>query len=128
MNVNHILHIHNADTIKTLQDFLAAWWLRVELDAMLAPVELPDHSGVAAQLLTRPDELEHVNPFAPVMLNNTASLVQGFVREHPHSHLAVLLRPCELRAMIELRKRHRVCYQSAAGGNLHESLVVMSVD
>jgi formate dehydrogenase subunit beta len=128
VNVNHILHIRNADTVKTLQDFLAAWWLRVELDAMLAPVELPDHSGVSAQLITRPDELEHVNPFAPVMLNNTASLIQGFVEEHPHSHLAVLLRPCELRAMIELRKRHRVCYQSVAGGNPHENLVVMSVD
>jgi ferredoxin len=50
------------------------------------------------------------------------------VQDHPHSHLAVLMRPCELRAMVELRKRHRVCYQSIAGGNPHEGLVVMSVD
>ena len=128
MNVNRILHIRNEDTVKTLQGFLATWWMRVELDAMLAPVELPDHSGVSAQLITRPDDLDHVNPFAPVMLNNTASLVQGFVQEHPHSHLAVLLRPCELRALVELRKRHRVCYQSVSGGNDRESLVVMSVD
>src|SRR5512146_2289688 len=128
MNVNRTLHIRNADTVKTLQQFLAAWWMRVELDAMLAPVELPDHSGVSAQIVTRPDELDHVNPFAPVMLNNTAPLVQGFVQDHPHSHLAVLLRPCELRAMIELRKRHRVYYQSVSGGNDRESLIVISAD
>lgn len=128
MNVNRILHVRNHDTIKTLQDFLAAWWVQVELDAMLAPVELPDHSGVSAQLVTCPEDLKHVNPFAPIMLNNTASMVQNFVDQHPHSHLAVLLRPCELRAMVELRKRHRVCYQSVSGGNERESLVVISAD
>jgi CO dehydrogenase/acetyl-CoA synthase alpha subunit len=40
----------------------------------------------------------------------------------------VILRPCELRAMIELRKRHRVCYQQVYGGNDLESLVVIGVD
>lgn len=128
MNVNRILHVRDHDTIKTVQNFLTAWWMTVELDAMLAPVESADHSRVSAQIITQPGDLDHVNPFAPVMLNNTASLVQDFVQEHPRSHLAVLLRPCELRAMVELRKRHRICYQSVAGGNDRESLVVLSVD
>jgi len=128
MNVNRILHVHDGNTVKTLQDFLAAWWSRVELDAMLAPIEVPDQIGVTPQVITQPADLLNLNPFAPVMLNNTASMIQGFIEDHPHSHLAVMLRPCELRAFVELRKRHRVCYQSVAGGNERESLVVISMD
>lgn len=128
MNVNRILHVYDENTVKTLQDFLAAWWQQVGLDAMLAPVELPDHSAVSPQVLMEPAELSNVNPFAPVMLANTATMIQDFVRDHPNQHLAVILRPCELRAMIELRKRHRICYQSVYGGNDLESLVVIGVD
>lgn len=128
MNVNHILHVQEKNPIKTVQDFLAAWWGRVELDAMLAPVELPDHAGVSPRVISQPADLSRVNPFAPVMLNNCACMIQNFIEDHPHSHLAVLLRPCELRALMELRKRHRVYYQSVASGNDRESLVLISVD
>ena len=128
MNVNRILHVRDQNTVKTFADFLAAWWGRVELDAMLAPVETPDQMGVSAQVITQPAELAKVNPFAPVMFNNTAAMIHDFVEDHPHSHLAVIVRPCELRALVELRKRHRVCYQSVASGNDRECLVVISVD
>lgn len=128
MNVNHVLHVRDQNTVKTLQDFLGAWWARVELDAMLAPVETADHTGVAPQVISNPADLKNVNPFAPVMLSNTASMIEDFVKDNPTSHLAVILRPCELRALVELRKRHRVCYQSVSSGNDRESLVVISVD
>jgi len=128
MNVNRILHVRDDDTVKTIQDFLAAWWAQVALDAMLAPVELPDRSAVSPQVITEPAELSKVNPFAPIMLANTATMIQDFVRDHPNQHLAVILRPCELRAMIELRKRHRICYQQVYAGNDQESLVIIGVD
>jgi len=128
MNVNHILHLQNGDAIQTLRNFLSAWWLRVELDAMLAPVELPNHAGVIAKAIEHPDGLSEVNPFAPVMLGNAASMVEIFVRDHPRSHLAVMLRPCELRALVELKKRNRVHYIPGSNGSHHERLVVFSVD
>lgn len=128
MNVNRIVQIRNGDAVKTFQDFLAAWWRRVELDAMLAPVELPDHAGVSAQQISRPADLSKVNPFAPIMFNNSASVVEEFVRDHPRSHLAVILRPCELRALIELKKRHRVHYHPASSRTDSESLVIIGVD
>jgi formate dehydrogenase subunit beta len=95
---------------------------------MLAPVELRDRSAVSPQVISDPAQLAKVNPFAPVMLVNTATVIQDFVRDHPNQQLAVILRPCELRAMIELRKRHRVYYQPVYGGNETESLIVISVD
>lgn len=104
------------------------WWRQVGLDAMLAPVGASDSDGVSAQVITQAADLAHVNPFAPIMINNTASLVQGFIEDHPHSHLAVILRPCELRALVELRKRHRVRYQPVVAGDDRESLVVIGVD
>jgi formate dehydrogenase subunit beta len=95
---------------------------------MLAPVQLHDHNVVSPQVISDPAELSKVNPFAPVMLANTATMIQDFVRDHPTQHLAVILRPCELRAMIELRKRHRICYQPVYAGNDLESLAVIGVD
>ena len=117
MNVNHVLHVREENAIKTLQDFLARWWEQLELDAMLAPVETADHGITAPQVISQPADLTKVNPFAPVMLSNTAAMVQEFINENPTSHLAVIVRPCELRAMVELRKRHRVRYQSVSSGN-----------
>jgi formate dehydrogenase subunit beta len=128
MNVNRILHVHDGNTVKTFQDFMMKWWGHVGIDAMLAPVEASGYAGVSAQVITQATDLAHVNPFAPIMLNNTASLIQGFIEDHPHSHLAVIVRPCELRAMVELRKRHRVRFQPVAAGDDRESLVVISVD
>jgi formate dehydrogenase subunit beta len=128
MNVNRILQIHDGDALKTLQEFLLKWWMRIELDAMLAPIELPDHSGVVPQIIERPDDLGTVNPFAPVMLTNAASMVADFVKDYPKGHLAVMLRPCELRALVELRKRNRVHFRAAATSHAHESLVILGVD
>ena len=128
MNVNRILHVQDGNTVKSLQHFLATWWKQVELDAMLAPVETSDHGVAAPQVITHPADLARVNPFTPVMLSNTAPLIQNFVEDHPHSQLAVILRPCELRAMVELRKRHRVNYEAVSAGRGRERLVVIGVD
>ncbi len=128
MNVNRILLIRDGDLVKTFQHFLAAWWRRIELDALLAPVELPDHAGVSTQLISNPSDLSRVNPFLPVMLNNSASLVEGFIRDHPRSHLAVILRPCELRALVELQKRNQIHLRRESPARKGESLVTISVD
>lgn len=128
MNVNRIVHVRNDSALKTLQEFLAAWWARIELDAMLAPVQSPERIGVVPTVVSHPADLSSVNPFAPVMLSNSAHVIQNFLEDHPHSHLAVLVRPCELRALIELRKRNRIWYHSIASGNFDENLVLISVD
>src|SRR5574339_397599 len=124
MNVNRIVHVRNDSALKTLQEFLTAWWARIELDAMLAPVQSPERIGVVPTVVSHPADLSSVNPFAPVMLSNSAHVIQNFLEDHQHSHLAVLVRPCELRALIELRKRNRIWYHSIASGNFDENLVL----
>lgn len=47
MNVNRVLYVRNNDALRTFQDFLAAWWERLELDAMLVPLEIPNVNAVS---------------------------------------------------------------------------------
>lgn len=121
MNVNRVLEVRNGDAVRSVRDFLGAWWEHYHPDALLAPVEGAGVRGIAMKLIEDPGELSQVNPFTPLMSGNSAS--QGFrlSQEHPGGHMAVLLRPCELRALVELRKRQR-------RGSRPNNTVVIAVD
>ncbi len=114
MNVNRILRVKHGNAVTTLQEFLTAWWRQYQLEALLAPAELSDHSGVAARVIQDPKKLSAVNPFAPVMLSNAASVLNQFVQRHRGARLAAILRPCELRALVELQKRGRLSFDLRA--------------
>jgi formate dehydrogenase subunit beta len=105
MNVTRRLEVANHNPVGAVREFLAAWWREAELDALLAPVELADGKSIKTQVIDDPAGLAAVNPFAPVMLSNSATLVSKFSRDYPEGRLAAMLRPCELRALVELRKR-----------------------
>jgi len=105
MIVNRVLEVRDRSAVKTLQAFLADWWDQYHLDALYAPVESGDRRGVTMQLIEDPVDLKGVNPFAPVMLGNSATTADRLIQEHQYEHLAVMLRPCELRAFVELQKR-----------------------
>lgn len=108
MNVNRIVQVSNHDPVRALQDFLAAWWERYGLGALLAPVERADYPGVEVLSIEESAALSRVNPFIPLLQGNSAGAVEAFVRSHPGKRLAVLLRPCELRSLVELQKRGRL--------------------
>lgn len=117
MNVNRLLCIDNQDALHAVREFLANWWLQVGLDAMLAPVELADDASIMPQVIEDPSGLVAVNPYAPIMSCNTACLIEDFIQSHPASRLAVMLRPCEFRAWVELQKRHHINLNPAATGS-----------
>ena len=112
MNVNRMINVHDGDTVDALREFLAVWWKQYKLDAMLAPVELSDRSGVDAQVIEDPQGLASVNPFAPVMFSNAAAMTVQFIQDHPRAKLAAMLRPCELRTFVELQKMSRTFFDS----------------
>jgi formate dehydrogenase subunit beta len=128
MNINRVLLIQEDDPVNTLRNFLAAWWLEAELDAMIAPVELPDHAGVSPQVIENPNGLADVNPFIPVMSCNAAPIVEDYILAHPSTHLAVIMRPCELRALVELEKRHTGTQHPHPEADPRKNLVVIGMD
>lgn len=75
------------------------------VDAVLVPLELPSKENVVQSLVTQPDALGAANPLAPVLPVNTANIVSKMTRmASSQKKVAVVARPCELRALVELVK------------------------
>ena len=75
------------------------------LDALLVPVATGDGRTFHHALVTDPDALEGADPFAPVMPVSGATAVSRLTKlEAPSGRVAVVLRPCEVAAAIELHK------------------------
>ncbi len=121
MKVNHVLEVQNSDALATVREFLSAWWENYRPETLLAPVEQDDSPGVSIQVVKDSADLNRVNPFAPFMPCNSASIAHQLLQENAGKRMAVILRPCELRTYVELQKRQR-------RGARHENAVIISVD
>ena len=100
-----ILEIKEGKLVKSVRAFLKNLLEKKCLDALLVLLELPAEGRVAMTLVTDPDMLKHANPLAPVMMRNTAQIVSEMTRVSPSKRkIGVVLRPCELRALVELVK------------------------
>jgi formate dehydrogenase subunit beta len=90
-------------TLKTIQGLLRQLLEKGTVDALLVPMRLPV-GGVAPMLVTDPAALQQADPLAPVLPINAARAVANLtVREHKEK-LGVVLRSCEIRALVELVK------------------------
>ena len=105
MKKTAILPVVNGEVLEAIRAFLASLLQRKLVDALLVPLELPTGDNVVPTIVTNPDRLQAANPIAPVMPFNSARLVSNITTVSPSpSKLGVVLRPCELRALIELVK------------------------
>ena len=73
-------------------------------DALLVPQHLPMKNAVMPTLVTDPAKMNGVDPLAPVFPINAAKVVSKLTKRPTGSRVAVVLRPCEIRAFIELVK------------------------
>ena len=96
--------IKDQDTLAALQNFLKSILNREDIGAILAPQALPMKRMVMPALVTDPALLDSIDPLAPVFPMNSAKVVSKLSRKPMGSTVAVVLRPCEIRAFIELLK------------------------
>ena len=94
----------NGDPIDALQGFLGAVWQEAGLQTMLVPAESSSHKPGIPVLIDEPNDLTKVNPFKPVMSLNAARQIPALKSAKQGSTMAALLRPCEMRALIEMVK------------------------
>jgi len=87
-----------------VQNFLKSVLESEGINAILAPQHLPMKDVVMPSLISDPARLEGVDPFAPVFPLNAARVVSRLTRKPIGGKIAVLLRPCEIRAFVELIK------------------------
>jgi len=111
--MNTVINI-DTDVLAALRIFLRSLLENDAIGSILVPLETK-FGTVIPTLVTDPDQLEFANPLAPVMPLNSAravsAITHGKISTQDGDHLTrinhrigVVLRPCEIRALIELIK------------------------
>ncbi len=98
-----ILPVENGETLKALQGFLKKLLETGTLDVLLVPMRTPGGAIVPA-LVSNPELLSQADPLAPVLPVNSATLAGKLSSKEAGSKVGVVLRACELRALVELVK------------------------
>jgi formate dehydrogenase (coenzyme F420) beta subunit len=98
------IEVKDNDIVDSLQIFLKSLLRQPQIDAMLVPQHLPMKNMIMPTLVTDPEALEGADPLAPSFPLNAAKLVSRLTRKSSGAKIAAVLRPCEIRAFIELVK------------------------
>ena len=100
-----ILAVKDGQLRQSINTFLQDLLSKKVVEAILAPLAHPAGNNVVQSLVTAPEYLEQADVLAPVLPVNSARIVSAMTRLAPVSKkTAVVMKPCELRALIELVK------------------------
>jgi len=114
-----ILKVDAKNPEAEIRGLFAKWLKENRLSAILTPAYSASGTATMA-LVSNPDKLAEAAPLMPAMGVNSASIVADIAREpSPNAKVGLFLRPCELRAVVELMKLKQV---------LPDSLVLIGVD
>jgi len=114
-----ILKVTNQDPEAMLRDLLAAWLRQHKLTGVLAPA-YSSRGAATVALVSDPNKMADVMPLQPAMAVNAASIVSDIAgRPGSDAKVGLLLRSCEMRAVVELAKLRQVHL---------EGLVLIGVD
>ncbi|MBE9507123.1 MAG: 4Fe-4S dicluster domain-containing protein [Chloroflexi bacterium] len=98
-----VIPVENNDTLAAVRGFLKRLLEAEIVDALLVPMETPT-GAITPALVADTDLLDAANPLAPVMGLNAARVAGRVSVREPRARIGVVLRPCELRALVELVK------------------------
>jgi formate dehydrogenase subunit beta len=98
------INVKDDDLLITLRDFFRSILQLEDISAILVPQHLPGKNVVMPTLVTDPKQLNSTDPLAPFFPFNGAKIVSRLTRKPLGAKVAVLLRPCEIRAFVELVK------------------------
>jgi formate dehydrogenase subunit beta len=92
---------------KKLSPFFKGMLENGAVDAVLVPMAQPK-KGVRLTLVTSADHTASVDPFAPVAAVSGAKIASSLTARPSGRKVAMVLRPCEIRAVVELAKLKQV--------------------
>lgn len=104
MQDGYIIEVRDGDLRAAIRGFLESILARDSIHALLTPARLPDRNLVSPVLFSDPRHLTHADPLSPAFPLNGARLVSRLTRQSTGGPIAVVLRPCEIRAFSELVK------------------------
>ncbi|NVL92236.1 MAG: formate dehydrogenase, partial [Desulfobacterales bacterium] len=94
----------DGDMLKAVRKLLTMLLKQRIVDFLLVPQEISHGRSLVQTLVKDPTHLDRANPFSPVMPMNSATIVSQLTADKPGKKLGVVLKPCEIRALIELTK------------------------
>ena len=117
--IEKVLKIENGDIIGACNDLLKSFLESKKVDALLVPQEVPSKKASFHVLISDPRQL-HANVFAPVLPVSSAAILSKITKlRAAEKTIGVVMRPCQIRALIELVKLNQA--------NL-ENIVIIGVD
>jgi formate dehydrogenase subunit beta len=103
MDTQWYLETHG-DPLGKVRDFISSIWLETGMQGLLVTMNGGSDGRETPRFVTDFASLSEINPFKPLMEVNAARLIPGLLAEHPDAPLGALLRPCEIRALIEMTR------------------------
>ena len=104
MAITSKIEVQEKHLLGSLQDFFKNLLETEEIQALLVPQHLPMKNMVMPTLVTDSNHLNGVDPLAPAFPMNAAKIVSRLTRKPMGGKVAAVLRPCEIRAFVELVK------------------------
>jgi formate dehydrogenase subunit beta len=103
MKSHWTLNTHG-NPLKKVHDFIRHIWRQSRLDGMLVSIDVSDPAHPTPHYITNMSFIDRLNPFRPLMEVNTARLIPDLLASQPEARIGVLLRSCEMRALVEMTK------------------------
>jgi len=104
MAITATIDVNQQDLLASLKAFCTTLLEQDAISAILVPQRLPMKSMVMPTLVTEADHLDGVDPLSPAFPMNGAKVLAKLTRRPSGGKIAAILRPCEIRAFIELVK------------------------
>jgi len=104
MSITAKLEVKEQDLLASLEDFFRSVLQLDDVSAILVPQRLPMKNVVMPALITDPDQLSGIDPLAPYFPMNASKVVSRLTRKPIGGKIVAVLRPCEIRAFVELVK------------------------
>lgn len=98
------LNVDGGDRNAAVRELLTQLLQSNFVQAVLVPKPLADGSAVVQSLVVDPEQLKDATPIAPTMPVQSARILSDLTRTPFEGRIAAVLKPCELRAAVELAK------------------------
>jgi formate dehydrogenase subunit beta len=100
-----VIEVKDAKAKEAINSFLESLLEKNLVSALLVPREVPSKDNVVQSLMTNSNGLKEVNVISPVLPVSSAGIISEMTRLSSYKNpVGVVLRSCEIRALIELVK------------------------
>ena len=104
MAITAKIDVTEQDVLGALRGFFEDILKTEDISAILVPQRLPGKNTIMPTLVADPGQLGGADPLAPSFPMNAAKILSRLTRKPIGSKVAAVLRPCEIRAFVELLK------------------------